>query len=205
MSETYKFTEDILSAAKQKAQLIISEADTETQKAMEEAKAHAAREAENILSSARAEAEAVKRRLISEVRHRLKIQEQLEKSKILDDVLEQAKKRIMDVVKDEEKYTPYLTGLIENGVREIGLDTVVVHLNSTDLKRIDRAKVERDIHKKLDGSVKVEWSKDPMETVGGVILSSTDGRTRIVSTLDRRLDALESKSLVEAGKILFGQ
>ena len=205
MSETDKFTVDILSAAAEKAQLIISEAEVETQKAMEEAKIHAGREAENILSSAHAEAEGVKRRQISEVRHRLKIQEQLEKSKILNEVLEQAKKRIMDVVKDEVKYTPYLMGLIEGGVREIGLDTVVVHLNGIDLKRIDRANVERDIHKKLDRSVKIDWSKDPMEAVGGAIISSADGRTRIVSTLDQRLEALESKLLVEAGKILFGQ
>jgi vacuolar-type H+-ATPase subunit E/Vma4 len=172
---------------------------------LEEAKAHSAKEAEDIVSSARAEAKGVKRRQISETRHKLKIQEQLEKSKILNEVLEQARKRIMDVVKDEGKYTPYLADLIENGVREIGLGTVVVHLNGTDLKRIDKAKVERDISKKLDRTVKIEWSKEPIETAGGAVISSTDGRTRIMSTLDQRLDALESKLLVEAGKILFGQ
>jgi len=205
MSETSKFTEDILSAAKQKAQVIVSIAEVETHKALEEAKNHSAREAEDLVSSARAEAEGVKRRQISETRHKLKIQEQVEKSKILNEVLEQARKRIMDVVKDEGKYTPYLADLIENGVREIGLDTVVVHLNGTDLKRIDKAKMERDIGKKLNRTVKIEWSKEPIETTGGVVISSTDGRTRIMSTLDQRLDALESKLLVEAGKILFGQ
>ena len=205
MSETSKFTEDILSAAKQKAQVIVSEAEVETYKALEEAKTHSGREAEDLVSSARAEAEGVKRRQMSETRHKLKIQEQVEKSKILNEVLEQARKRIMDVVKDEGKYTPYLADLIENGVREIGLETVVVHLNGTDLKRIDRVKMERDIGKKLDRTVKIEWSKEPIETAGGAVISSTDGRTRIMSTLDQRLDALESKLLVEAGKILFGQ
>lgn len=205
MSETSRFTEDILSAANQKAQVIVNEAEAETERALEEAKAHSAREAEDLVSSARAEAESVKRRQISETRHKLKIHEQLEKSKILNEVLEQARKRIMDVVKDEGKYIPYLTGLIENGVREIGLDAVVVHLSGIDLKRVDKAKVERDIGKKLDRTVKIEWSKEPIETAGGTVISSTDGRTRIMSTLDQRLDALESKLLVEAGKILFGQ
>jgi vacuolar-type H+-ATPase subunit E/Vma4 len=135
----------------------------------------------------------------------MKIHEQLEKSKILNEVLEQARKRIMDIVKDEGKYIPYLTGLIENGVREIGLDAVVVHLSGIDLKRVDKTKVERDIGKKLDRTVKIEWSKEPIETAGGAVISSTDGRTRIMSTLDQRLDALESKLLVEAGRILFGQ
>ena len=205
MSETSRFTEDILSAAKQKAQVIANEAEAETERALEEARAHSAREAEDIVSSARAEAESVKRRQISETRHKMKIHEQLEKSKILNEVLEQARKRIMDIVKDEGKYIPYLTGLIENGVREIGLDAVVVHLSGIDLKRVDKTKVERDIGKKLDRTVKIEWSKEPIETAGGAVISSTDGRTRIMSTLDQRLDALESKLLVEAGRILFGQ
>jgi vacuolar-type H+-ATPase subunit E/Vma4 len=205
MSETSRFTEDILSAAKQKAQVIANEAEAETERALEEARAHSAREAEDIVSSAKAEAESVKRRQISETRHKMKIHEQLEKSKILNEVLEQARKRIMDSVKDEGKYIPYLTGLIENGVREIGLDAVVVHLSGIDLKRVDKTKVERDIGKKLDRTVKIEWSKEPIETAGGAVISSTDGRTRIMSTLDQRLDALESKLLVEAGRILFGQ
>jgi len=205
MSETSRFTEDILSAAKQKAQVIANEAEAETERALEEARAHSAREAEDIVSSAKAEAESVKRRQISETRHKMKIHEQLEKSKILNEVLEQARKRIMDIVKDEGKYIPYLTGLIENGVREIGLDAVVVHLSGIDLKRVDKTKVERDIGKKLDRTVKIEWSKEPIETAGGAVISSTDGRTRIMSTLDQRLDALESKLLVEAGRILFGQ
>jgi V-type H+-transporting ATPase subunit E len=205
MSETSRFTEDILSAAKQKAQVIANEAEAETERALEEARAHSAREAEDIVSSAKAEAVSVKRRQISETRHKMKIHEQLEKSKILNEVLEQARKRIMDIVKDEGKYIPYLTGLIENGVREIGLDAVVVHLSGIDLKRVDKTKVERDIGKKLDRTVKIEWSKEPIETAGGAVISSTDGRTRIMSTLDQRLDALESKLLVEAGRILFGQ
>jgi vacuolar-type H+-ATPase subunit E/Vma4 len=205
MSETSRFTEDILSAAKQKAQVIANEAEAETERALEEARAHSAREAEDIVSSAKAEAESVKRRQISETRHKMKIHEQLEKSKILNEVLEQARKRIMDIVKDEGKYIPYLMGLIENGVREIGLDAVVVHLSGIDLKRVDKTKVERDIGKKLDRTVKIEWSKEPIETAGGAVISSTDGRTRIMSTLDQRLDALESKLLVEAGRILFGQ
>lgn len=205
MSETSRFTEDILSAAKQRAQVIVSEAEVETQRALEEAKAHSAREAEGVVSSARAEAEGVKRRQISEIRQKLKIQEQSEKSEILTDALEQAKKRVLGIVKDESKYIPFLTGLIESGVREIGLDTVVIHLNGIDPKRIDKAKMERDILKKLDRPVKIEWSKEPLEAAGGAMISSSDGRTRIVSTLEQRFDALESKLLIEAGRVLFGQ
>jgi vacuolar-type H+-ATPase subunit E/Vma4 len=205
MSETRKFTEDILAAAKEKAQTIINQAETETQRALDEAKLHLAREAEDLLSNARAEAEAVKRRRISEVRHRLKLQEQLEKSKILTDVMEQTRTRVKDIVKDESRYFAYLTGLATSGVSEIGSDAVVVHLNSGDLKRIDLRWLEGEIAKNLEKSIKIEFSKEPIEALGGAIVSSRDGRTRIVNTLDQRFEALEPRLLIEAGKILFGE
>lgn len=204
MSETAKFTVDILTVAKEKAQSMTSQAEAETQRALKEAKADMTREADDMIRNARAEAEGVKRRQISEVRHRIKLQEQQEKSKILADVLERTRKRIIDITNDESKYVPYLASMIESGIREIGLDNVVVHLNAGDLKRIDKGRLEREVTRKLDKSVKMEWAKDPVDTLGGAMVSSKDGKTRIPNTLDQRFEALEPKLLIEAGKVLFG-
>lgn len=204
MSETAKFTADILTVAKEKAQSMTSQAEAETQRALKDAKADMTREADDMIRNARAEAEGVKRRQISEVRHRIKLQEQQEKSKILADVLERTRKRIIDITNDESKYVPYLASMIESGIREIGLDNVVVHLNAGDLKRIDKGRLEREVTRKLDKSVKMEWAKDPVDTLGGAMVSSKDGKTRIPNTLDQRFEALEPKLLIEAGKVLFG-
>lgn len=204
MSETAKFTVDILTVAKEKAQSMTSQAEAETQRALKDAKADMTREADDMIRNARAEAEGVKRRQISEVRHRIKLQEQQEKSKILADVLERTRKRIIDITNDESKYVPYLASMIESGIREIGLDNVVVHLNAGDLKRIDKGRLEREVTRKLDKSVKMEWAKDPVDTLGGAMVSSKDGKTRIPNTLDQRFEALEPKLLIEAGKVLFG-
>jgi len=204
VSETAKFTADILTVAKEKAQSMTSQAEAETQRALKEAKADMTREADDMIRNARAEAEGVKRRQISEVRHRIKLQEQQEKSKILADVLERTRKRIIDITNDESKYVPYLASMIESGIREIGLDNVVVHLNAGDLKRIDKGRLEREVTRKLDKSVKMEWAKDPVDTLGGAMVSSKDGKTRIPNTLDQRFEALEPKLLIEAGKVLFG-
>jgi vacuolar-type H+-ATPase subunit E/Vma4 len=204
VSETAKFTVDILTVAKEKAQSMTSQAEAETQRALKEAKADMTREADDMIRNARAEAEGVKRRQISEVRHRIKLQEQQEKSKILADVLERTRKRIIDITNDESKYVPYLASMIESGIREIGLDNVLVHLNAGDLKRIDKGRLEREVTRKLDKSVKMEWAKDPVDTLGGAMVSSKDGKTRIPNTLDQRFEALEPKLLIEAGKVLFG-
>jgi V/A-type H+-transporting ATPase subunit E len=204
VSETAKFTVDILTAANEKAQSIISQAETETQQALKDAKADMMREADDIVRNAHVEAEGVKRRQISEVRHRIKLQEQQEKNKILTDVLETTRKRIIDVTNNESKYFPYLTGMIESGIREIGINNVVVQLNAKDLKRVDKEILERELAKKVDRSVKVEWANEPIDALGGAVLSSKDGKTRIPNTLDQRFEALEPKLLIEAGKVLFG-
>lgn len=205
MSETGKFTEDILAVAKEKSQSIITEAETETQRALDEAKAQMSMEAHDIVRNARTEAEAVKRRETSEARHRLKLQEQEEKSKILSEVLEATKKRVAEIANEEDKYLPYLVAYVESGIRELGLENVTVHLNAADLKRIDKGKLEREILKQLGKTVRIEWSDEPIEALGGAVVSSSDGRTRIVNTLNERFEALESKILVEAGKLLFGE
>ncbi len=203
MSETRKFTENILTTSREKAEKIVSEAEAETRKAMEEAESHLSREADEILRNARIEAEAVKRRHTSEVKHRLKLREQQEKSKILLDVLEQTKKRSADLAKDEERYFQFLVGLVANGIRELGMNEVIVHLNANDLRGIDRRKLDSEIAKRLEMRVKIEWSNDQLDALGGAIVASPDGKTRIVNTIDQRFEALEPKLLIEAGRLLF--
>jgi vacuolar-type H+-ATPase subunit E/Vma4 len=203
MSETSKFTEDILKSAREKADSIVREAETETQRASDEAKITISREAEGIVRNARADADAVKRRQISEARHRTKLREQREKDKIMQDVLDQVKKRTSQLVADETKYVPLLTHLIEIGIHELGGKSAMVHLNKTDLGR-NTSSLEQRINKSF-GQVKVEWSKEPIEATGGTVISSLDGKIRIVNTLDQRFEALEPRLLIEARASLFGE
>lgn len=203
MSETDKFTEDILQSAREKAENIIREARTETQRASDEAKVTISREAEGIVRNARADAEAVRRREVSEARHRTKLREQQEKDKIMQDVLDRVKKRTAQIVGDEAKYIPLLIHLIEKGLQELGENSALIHLNKLDLKRIPMS-LEGKIGRSV-GHVKVEWSKEPIDAIGGAVISNLDGKIRIVNTLDQRFEVLEPKLLIEARASLFGE
>jgi len=204
MSEIQKFTEDILSVANEKAGSIVSKAQNETQQALDEARLSYGREAADIVKSAQNEAEAIKRRQVSEARHRVKLREQEEKNKILSDVLDQTRKRAAQFADDENRYMPYLTKLIVSGVDELGLDNATLHLNSRDQKRFDTRKHLQEVIKQLQRPVKVEMARDPINCTSGAIISSSDGKIRIGNTLEQRFEALESNLLIEAGKVLFG-
>jgi vacuolar-type H+-ATPase subunit E/Vma4 len=49
----------------------------------------------------------------------------------------------------------------------------------------------------------IAWLDEPLDATGGVIVTSPDGRIRIINTLDERFEALEPKLLIVAGKLLF--
>jgi vacuolar-type H+-ATPase subunit E/Vma4 len=203
MSEIQKFTDDILNVANEKAGLIVSKAQNETQQVLEEARSSYGREATEIVKNAQSEAEAIKRRQVSEARHRVKLREQEEKNRILSDVLDQTKKRASQFADDEERYVPYLTKLIVSGIDELDLDNATLHLNARDLKRFDR-KLLQEVHKQLRRPVKVEMAPEPINCASGVVISSSDGKVRIDNTVEQRFEALESELLIEAGKLLFG-
>jgi len=205
MSETAKFTEDILLIAREKAQSIISKAQEDVDRILNEAKSNFLREASEMIKNAETEAEAIRRRQVSEARHALKLREQEEKNKILTEVLDQTRKRASEITVDENRYLQYLTKLSVDGIQEIGLENVVLHLNAGDVKRFGGEKLNREISKQLQKPGKVEFAQQPIDTAGGVIISNTDGTIRIVNTFEQRYEALEARLLIEAGKLLFNE
>ncbi len=204
MSETAKFTDDILAVANEKSGSIISQAENETQRILEDARLTYGREASEIVRSAKTEAEAIRRRQVSEARHRVKLREQEEKNKILTDVLDEAKKRASQLAGDENLYVTYLTRLIVSGIGELDLESVTVHMNSNDLKRFGSGKLLQEMSKQLRRPAKVELGREPIDTAGGVVISSSDGKIRIDNTFEQRFEALESNLLIEAADLLFG-
>jgi vacuolar-type H+-ATPase subunit E/Vma4 len=104
---------------------------------------------------------------------------------------------------DEKSYLPYLVSTTAEAIRELGLSEVLIKVNEKDLKQIDKNGLERAIETKLPARVKIVWSKDPIEALGGAIISNVDGKIRINSTFDQKFQALESKLLTEAGRLLF--
>ncbi len=204
MSETAKFTEDILSIAREKSQSIISKSQEDADRILNEAKSNFLREASEVVKTAETEAEAIRRRRVSEARHTIKLREQEEKNKILTEVLDQTRNRASEITADENRYLQYLTKLSVDGIQEIGLENVVLHLNANDMKRFGE-KLNREIGRQMQKTGKVEFAREPIDAAGGVIISNDDDTIRIVNTFEQRYEALEARLLIEAGKLLFNE
>ena len=204
MSETTKFTEDILTVAREKARQVVEQAEQERQRLLDDANSAIAREENEILRNAQAEAEGIKRREVSEVRHQEKLLEQSEKDKILSSVLDEIKARFHESTKDQKSYFEYLCRLAADAIRQLGMDRVAIHLTAEDLKRIDASQLARAIEKR-SSPVKVEISKEPILASGGIVVGSEDDKIKVVNTFEQRFEALEPKMLIEAGRLLFSE
>ena len=205
MSETAKFTQDILNTARNKAGQIVHEAEEDKRHLLEEARTVLARETAEIRRNAEAEAEGIKRRTMSEARHRVKMREQLEKDKILKDVLENARLRVLEIRNDEQRYSSYIVRLISESIHQLGMNTVKIHMNAEDLKKFDVSKLLREVNAHMQAPTKVEVSEAPIPSSGGVVVSNADETIRIINTFEQRFEAMEQKLLIEAGHLLFSE
>ncbi|CRI66589.1 V-type ATP synthase, subunit E [Thiocapsa sp. KS1] len=89
---------------------------------------------------------------------------------------------------DLGRYEPWLESLIVRAANLIEEKSLVVSANARDLRRLD----ERwdAILETLPSHKTVTLSKEPIETLGGVLVTSRDQRIRVDNTYEGRLERL---------------
>jgi V/A-type H+-transporting ATPase subunit E len=195
--------QEINREAEQKIGYILSEAQREAERLKEEAKKRAEAKAEWILRKAKTQAEIEKQRIIAnaklEVRKRkLAVQEEL-----ISQVIESLKERLANLPEDE--YFPMLVELTVKAVEELGVDKVVVRSNERTLKLIvERLTEFREKLKEALGKDVEVIIGEPVQTIGGVIVESADGKVRVDNTFEARIERFESELRATIAKALFG-
>ncbi len=94
-------------------------------------------------------------------------------------------------IKDSAAYLKTLTGLIEAALAEVERDEVEVRANSTDLKLLKAHWSE--ISGALPAGDQAKLGDEPIETLGGIMVESSDGRIRVDNTFEGRLARLRSR------------
>lgn len=199
-----KFLERIKLQGEDEARRIIAEAEAEARRILEEAreKAHieASREAGKIIKEAEEKASTI--RLIAEARarlvYRLRILE--EKNKLVENVLEEAKKRLNEFLLSVE-YTRILEKFIIEAAIAIGggnLKIILPKLYDIDLDGIAKI-VERETGVKTMFEVIVEEGSFS----GGVIVISSDGKLVFDNTFEGRMKRMRKDLIKHIPTILF--
>ena len=194
---------EVLSKAREEADRTVREARRRAEEIIRQAR----EEAEKILEEAkRKAAEAKRRRLMHETyKARLKGMTRIVevKSNFIDEVIRRARRKLARLVLDEEAYASVLANLILKAARVIGEEELVVMLNPRDNKRwksLGRL-VEKEMEKR-GVEIRIVLG-DTINIMGGVIVSSKDGRILCNFSFDAGLHHARTELLGEISRILW--
>ncbi|XP_075227877.1 V-type proton ATPase subunit Vha26 [Lycorma delicatula] len=125
-------------------------------------------------------------------------------------VLEDARRRLGEVTRDPTKYKKVLQALIVQGLLQILEPHVTLKAKEVDYSLVESvipACVEQ--YKQMSGkdvNIKVDSESFlPVDTTGGVELSTQRGKIKIINTLENRLDLIAQKLIPQIRVSLFGR
>jgi V-type H+-transporting ATPase subunit E len=132
------------------------------------------------------------------------------RQELLDNIFEEARKKLPDSVKDKKKYQGVLKGLILEGLYALNEKDVQIRARKADFDAVKKAIDEavKEYKQKTDKETSASLDeKDPLSegTVGGVILIGGKGKIEINNTLEERLKLLEDSAAPAVREALFGK
>jgi V/A-type H+-transporting ATPase subunit E len=195
--------QEINREAEQKIQYILSEAQKEAEKLKEEARKRAEAKAEWILRKAKTQAEIERQRIIANAKLEVRKKKLAVQEELIRQVIESLKERLANLPEDE--YFPMLVELTVKAVEELGTDKVVVRSNERTLKLIvERLSEFREKLKEALGKDVEVTVGEPIQTIGGILVESSDGSVRVDNTFEARIERFESDLRATIAKALFG-
>jgi V/A-type H+-transporting ATPase subunit E len=99
--------------------------------------------------------------------------------------------RIRAFVADDNAYLELLKALIREGVEQIEKDDLVVEVNARDHGRL--ASNWDQFSSGIADGKKLALADEPIQTVGGAVVSDRENRIRLVNTFEGRQERLESR------------
>lgn len=133
----------------------------------------------------------------------IKMQEELDHLRwtLVQSVLEDVNSRLAQLAGDDEAYLPLLKRLLSQGARAIEREELTAHVNQRDLAQL--APRWADIVKEAGAGKRVTLSPQPIETAGGLLIESADGRIRVDNTFEGRMERLQTEMYRAINERLF--
>ena len=198
-----RLVEDIMKEGRIKAEEIKREGLTQIDDDVSRARADAIKEAEEIARNTKTECDAAVNRRLSQEKQKARIAYLTEKNKVLDDLMQEVKAKLIEFCRDESRYRPFLVKSITRGIDAIPSAGVKVALSGTDLRRYRGSKLLEDVLAIAKTPKTAVLSDQSVETMGGAIVVSQDDKVRVDCTLEAKLELTKTQLLTEVSKILF--
>ncbi len=183
-----KIIEQIRKDTQKEIKQILEDAKNQATRILKEAKKEAEQESIIIMSNGKQQSENIKKILISKANHDINREIMNAREEIIEKCFTKAHHEL-SILKEKE-YKKIVKKLIENGRKKLGEKCSLL--------------VSRDADKTIAGDLGIPIDGH-VETSGGIILKSTDGRVTLDYTFDSILKREKDKIRIKVGKLLFPQ
>jgi V/A-type H+-transporting ATPase subunit E len=122
----------------------------------------------------------------------LKMQSHLDQVRwnLLSDVERRLHERMEAYMQDEGAYLSTLESYLSQAAQQIESNELIAELNARDHKRLE---TQWDaFSSRISADKKIRLSAEPIDTLGGVRVTSADGRIRVDNTFEGRLERLRT-------------
>jgi len=193
-----KIEEEILTDAQEEAKRRVEEAEKEAAVALKRAKSEAQRAAEEIKATTQEKIKVLERKKLSEARRNVSIMVLNEKNSQVDKAFKETLKRIKEL-RGKEVYENSARHLLEESIKRIGSGDMKLQVSRNDHK------LYADAVKSLNtpAGVSLAVAKESLHAVGGFILSTADDRVKLDNTLEARLEFATKSLRKEIAAILL--
>ena len=181
-----KIIEQIKKDSEKEIQQIIKEAEKQAKNIIQTAQKEAEIQAERIIEDGKQQSKKQKKILLSKTNQELKRDIMNTKEKIIDDCFTKAHHEL-SILKGE-RYEKLVKKLIKDGQKKLGNDCAIL--------------VTRDIDKNIATNLGLKI-KGKIDSSGGIILKSADGKVSLNNTFDGILKRDKDKIRIIVGKLLF--
>jgi len=148
-----------------------------------------------ILETSEKQAESVKRQIMGAAELETRNAQLRSLEKAVNEAFELAAKQVSSASGSSQEKA--VLGLIQEGVDVIGL-RATVRCASKDRRAVAAA------IKKLGSKAKISFDEKPIETMGGVVLTTPDGSVKFDNTFEARLERMRPSLRKEVAAILTG-
>ncbi|KAI9018452.1 ATPase, V1/A1 complex, subunit E [Hyaloraphidium curvatum] len=131
------------------------------------------------------------------------------RQQLLNQLNEEAKKKLFEISQDRAKYQALLKDLILQGMYQLMEEQVSIQCRTADVPLVEAAVADaaKACAENLKIQVKAVIDKEnplPETSAGGVVLYGLGDRIRCANTLENRLEMLTQKMLPDMRILLFG-
>jgi vacuolar-type H+-ATPase subunit E/Vma4 len=189
--------DEMVTKADAESRTLIDNAEKEAQRL----KSEVDRQILNIVASV---LRGVRDRIVGGVELDSRKQLMIAREETLQQIYEEAEKKLKELTADKKQYHEILMKLIAEAVKAIGGEEFTISANDADIADLKKnhKKLEADIANAVGAKVTLNLDATPISTIGGVVIKNTAGTKVYYNTLEGRVNKARNKLNIELTKIL---